>query len=84
MKSENMKSVIKKITSRKFLAAVVGVISGLSMVFGLEESVISTVSGATVAVASLTAYILAEGRIDEAAVALSSGAADATKPAEKS
>ena len=58
---------IKKFTSRKFLAAAAGVIAGLSMVFGLDEGVISTVSGAVMAVASVVSYIVAEGRIDASA-----------------
>ena len=63
-----MKSFYEKITSRKFLAALAGLITGLAMVFGLEESVMTTVSGAVVAVASLITYIVTEGRIDAEAV----------------
>lgn len=59
---------IRKFTSRKFLAAAAGVIAGLGMVFGLDEGIISTVSGAVTAVASVVAYIMAEGRIDASAV----------------
>jgi phage shock protein PspC (stress-responsive transcriptional regulator) len=59
-----MKVLIKKLTSRKFWAAVAGVVVGLAMVFGLDESIISTVSGAVTAVASVVAYIIMEGRVD--------------------
>lgn len=59
---------IRKFTSRKFLAAAAGVVAGLGMVFGLDDGVISTVSGAVMAVASVVAYIAAEGRIDASAV----------------
>ena len=58
--------MLKKITSRKFLAAVAGVIAGLSMVFGLSEEVITSVSGAVMAAGSLISYIITEGRIDAA------------------
>ena len=34
------------------------------MVFGLDENTISTVAGAVVSVASVVAYILAEGKVD--------------------
>lgn len=63
-----MKTLKEKLTSRKFLAAVAGLIAGLAMVFGLDESIVTQVSGAVVSVASVIAYIITEGRIDAAAV----------------
>ena len=63
-----MKTFKDKITSRKFLAAIAGLVTGLAMVFGLDESIISQVSGAVVSVASVIAYIITEGKIDAAAV----------------
>ena len=59
-------NIKQKITSRKFLAAVVGIITGLAMVFGLDEGVISTVAGSVTAIASIIAYIWAEGAVDVA------------------
>lgn len=53
-----------KLTSRKLWAAVAGVVAGLAMVFGLDETVISTVSGAVMAVASVITYIVTEGKVD--------------------
>lgn len=53
-----------KLCSRKFLAAAVGIISGLAMVFGLDADTVSTVAGAVVSGASVVAYILAEGKVD--------------------
>ena len=67
-KDKRMKTFLEKLTSRKFLAAAAGLVTGLAMVFGLEESVMTTVSGAVVAVASLITYIVTEGRIDAEAV----------------
>ena len=64
-----MKKLINKFTSRKFLAAVVGIISGLAIVFGVDENAISSVSGAVLAGASLITYIVTEGRIDAQSVA---------------
>lgn len=58
----------RKLSSRKFLAAVAGTIMGLAMVFGLDENTISTVAGAVVSVASVVAYIIAEGKVDAACV----------------
>ena len=57
-----------KLTSRKLWAAVAGLVAGLAMVFGLDETVISTVSGAVVSVGSVIIYIITEGRIDAEAV----------------
>ena len=56
----------QKLTSRKLWAMIVGVITGLAMVFGLDESVISTVAGAVTTAGSIVAYIIAEGGIDKA------------------
>ncbi len=63
-----MQTFLRKITSRKFLAAVAGVATGLAMVFGVDETVISTVAGAVTTVASVVSYILSEGMVDAAAV----------------
>lgn len=57
----------RKLPSRKFWAAVVGVVTGIAMVFGLDEGTISTVAGTVTTIASLLGYILAEGMIDKAA-----------------
>ena len=58
----------QKLSSRKLWAAVAGVVTGLAMVFGLDESVISSVAGAVVSVASVITYIITEGKVDAAAV----------------
>lgn len=60
--------MLKKLTSRKFLAALAGVIAGMATIFGLDSGVLSTVSGAFVTLGSLIAYIAVEGKIDAAAV----------------
>ena len=58
----------RKFTSRKFLAAAAGIVVGLAMVFGLDESTISNVAGAVVSVASVVAYIVTEGKVDAESV----------------
>lgn len=63
-----MKTWKQKLSSRKLWAAVAGVVTGLAMVFGLDESVISSVAGAVVSVASVITYIITEGKVDAAAV----------------
>ena len=54
----------RKLSSRKLWAAVAGVVTGLAMVFGLDESIISTVAGAVVSASSIVVYIMAEGKVD--------------------
>lgn len=62
-----MKAFLKRLTSRKFLAAAAGVVAGLAMIFGLDET---TVSGMVTTLGSLIAYIVTEGKVDAAAVSL--------------
>ena len=58
----------RKLSSRKLWAAVAGIVTGLAMVFGLDENVITTVAGAVVSAASVVAYVLAEGKVDAESV----------------
>lgn len=68
-----MEILKQKLSSRKLWAAIAGLVMGLSMVFGLDEGTISTVSGAVVSVASVNVYIVTEGRVDAAAVGDAAG-----------
>ena len=54
----------RKLSSRKLWAAIAGVVTGLAMVFKLDESTISSVAGAVVSAASVVSYIITEGRVD--------------------
>ena len=66
-----MNDIIRKITSRKFLMALVGVVSGLALAFGVEGSeiteIVSAVGGILTALGSAIAYINAEAKVDSAA-----------------
>lgn len=68
-----MNDIIRKLTSRKFLLAVVGMASGLALAFGVETNdimeVVSTVGGIITAAGSAIAYITAEAKVDAAAAA---------------
>ena len=57
----------RKLSSRKLWAAAAGIVTGLAMVFGLDEGTMANVAGAVVSVASVVAYIITEGMVDEAA-----------------
>jgi len=65
--------IMQKLTSRKLWAAVAGVVTGLAMVFGLDENVITSIAGAVVSLASVMTYIVTEGRIDKEAVGNTAG-----------
>lgn len=59
----------QKLSSRKLWAAVAGVVTGISMIFRLDQSIVNTVSGAVLTFGSVLVYIITEGRIDAKAVA---------------
>ena len=63
-----MKTLKQKLSSRKLWAAIAGLVAGVAMVFGLDEHIITQITGAVVSVASVIAYIVTEGKIDAAAV----------------
>lgn len=56
----------RKLTSRKFWVAVVGLVSGLLMAFKVDGQTVETVSGCIMAAASVIAYIIGEGLADAA------------------
>ncbi len=58
----------KKLTSRKFWLAVIGLVSGLLMAFKVDAETVETVSGVIMSAASLIAYSIGEGLADAAAV----------------
>ena len=59
----NMKDLKTKLTSRKFLVAVAGIASGIVLIANG-----STTEGVATVIASVIAYLAAEGYIDAAAV----------------
>lgn len=68
-----MDNLIRKLTSRKFLLALVGMVSGLALAFGVEGSeiteIVSAVGGILTALGSTIVYINAEAKVDAAAAA---------------
>ena len=66
-----MSNFMKKLTSRKFLMAVVGVVSGLALAFGVKGSeitdIVTAVGGSLTAVGRAIAYINAGAKVDAAA-----------------
>ena len=54
----------RKLTSRKFWAAIVGFITPILLAFGVSESITMQVTAIVTAGASVVAYIIGEGFID--------------------
>ena len=65
-----MNNIVRKLTSRKFLMALVGVVSGLALTFGVEGSeiveIVSKVAGIIAALGSIISYNSAEAKVDAA------------------
>lgn len=60
----------KKLTSRKFWLAVVGLASGLVIAFNGSAETAETVSGCIMSAASVIAYIVGEGLTDAATITI--------------
>lgn len=56
--------IIRKLTSRKFWVAIVGVVSGLLLAFKVDAETIENIGGIIMAAASAVAYIIGEGLVD--------------------
>lgn len=55
---------VQKLTSRKFWAAIVAVITCVCVIFGVSEITTEQVTALVMAVGALIAYILGEGWVD--------------------
>lgn len=60
----NKEQIIRKLTSRKLWVALAGLVSGLILAFGGDDSVAETVSGVLLQAASVIGYLVAEGLVD--------------------
>ena len=49
---------------KKFLTALLGILLGFSVIFGIDQGEVSTVAGAFVSAFSVVGYLIAEGKID--------------------
>lgn len=54
----------RKLTSRKFWVALIGLVSGLLLAFKVDAETVETVSGCIMSAASVIAYIIGEGMTD--------------------
>ncbi len=56
--------IIKKLTSRKFIVAVISIISGICLLLGADCDTVSVISGGAMIILPSVAYCIAEGKID--------------------
>ena len=56
--------MLQKFTSRKFLLALLGVITAILVLFGVDEDIVGKVSAIGVAIIPIIVYIGVEGAID--------------------
>lgn len=56
--------IIKKLTSRKFIVAVISIISGICLLLGADSDTVSIISGGAMIILPTIAYCLVEGKID--------------------
>lgn len=59
---------------KKIITMILGVLSGLAVVFGVDQGEVSTIAGAVVSIGSVIGYLIAEGRIDVARITSSAEA----------
>lgn len=63
-----MKKILKKFSSRKFLACVAGVVSGIAFALNADAALINQISGIVLTTISIVSYIVVEGHIDNKAI----------------
>ena len=63
-----MDSIIKKLTSRKFIVTVIAAITGIITLFIGDNEVVQTISGAAMTIVPTVVYCLMEGMIDAKSV----------------
>ena len=56
--------IVRKLTSRKFLVAVAGIVTGIALAMGADANDIETISGIVLTMIMGGSYIFAEGLVD--------------------
>lgn len=69
-----MKTFLKKISSRKFIASAMGIFTGIGVIISGNE-----IEGIITVIASVCAYLIAEGYIDAKAVNVADEVIEETK-----
>ena len=61
-----MKTFVRKLSSRKLWAAIVGVVVGVAAAFGIDGNDWAEIAGIVTSAASVISYIFSEGSVDAA------------------
>ena len=64
----NKETLIKKLTSRKFIVSVISLISGIALLFGADTDTVDTISAALLILLPSLIYCVTEGKIDASAI----------------
>ncbi len=59
-----MKTLLKKLSSRKFWTAMAGIIVGISAAFGIGENEYAQIAGIVTSAISVASYLFCESMID--------------------
>lgn len=81
MQETTREKIIRKLTSRKFWAAVIGFVTQILIAYGVADAQIAQVSAIIMAGATLIAYIVAEGLVDGSSGVININAAEGAGPA---
>ena len=73
----NKETIIKKLTSRKFIVSLITVFSGIALLLGADGDTVETISAAAMILAPSIIYCVTEGRIDASALSSLKDALDA-------
>ena len=64
----NKETLIKKLTSRKFIVSVISLASGIALLFGADGDTVDTLSAAAMILLPTLIYCITEGKIDASAI----------------
>ncbi len=59
-----MRTFLERLTSRKFIAGLAGVLTGVALILGADADAVTKVTGALTTLISAVTYIVTEGSID--------------------
>ena len=64
----NKETIIKKLTSRKFIISLIALISGIALLCGADGDTVETVSAALMILVPTFVYCITEGKLDAEAL----------------
>jgi hypothetical protein len=64
----NKETIIKKLTSRKFIVSLIALASGIALLCGADGNTVETVSAALMILIPSLIYCITEGRLDKESI----------------